>query len=297
MRLLSDAKYLHSRLSALKNVGVLSNMLEIVVQEKRLPGAKVPSSPSYLPPPRPHSPRQPSSSPLSNPNHNQHQQPPNQNQAQSQQKATTSQRLKGLLSRSTSGSWGANFPPAKEKETPNPNPNSANANGNGNAEASPRASSSSIRDGSELKRSASGSGFRHFEAPGSPLPPLPPTPSALAARGSSELLPPGGGATSPNPLSVTPSPSPSPAPPPPPPEKEKGKDEDEDGQGQVLEGQGEGEGETRLEASYGPENGGVESKEMDTDMDKNTQQTLTEEAVTVPSPPGEGREESQPIQS
>ncbi|EEB91215.1 hypothetical protein MPER_10460, partial [Moniliophthora perniciosa FA553] len=83
MRLLADAKYLHSKLSGLKNVGGLNNMLEIVIQEKRLPQAQAKNAP---PTPTRSATSPPPMAPVNS--------------------TSTSQRLKGLLSgRSTSSSF------------------------------------------------------------------------------------------------------------------------------------------------------------------------------------------------
>ncbi|KAF8077733.1 vacuolar protein sorting-associated protein 54 [Lyophyllum atratum] len=50
-RLLADAKYLHQKLSALKNVGTPSGMLVTVISEKSLPRSQQPSSPAPVPTP------------------------------------------------------------------------------------------------------------------------------------------------------------------------------------------------------------------------------------------------------
>ncbi|GLB34735.1 putative vps54-like protein [Lyophyllum shimeji] len=50
-RLLEDAKYLHQKLSALKNVGAPSGMLVTVISEKSLPRSQQPSSPPPVPTP------------------------------------------------------------------------------------------------------------------------------------------------------------------------------------------------------------------------------------------------------
>ncbi|KAG7092659.1 hypothetical protein E1B28_008996 [Marasmius oreades] len=158
VRLLADAKYLHSRLSALKNVGGLSNMLEIVVQEKRLPGAKVPSSPSFPMSPPPHPYPQTKSPPA----------PP----------ASASQRLKGLL-RSTSismqpqtrrvSSQSSNSALGlTEVEEPTPLDTMTTSTETKAEEVRSPGPSTLQRTGS----SASGSGFREFEAPPSPVPPV-----------------------------------------------------------------------------------------------------------------------------
>ncbi|KAL0057921.1 hypothetical protein AAF712_015425, partial [Marasmius tenuissimus] len=181
--LLTDAKYLHTRLSSLKNVGKLSTMLEIVVQEKRLPGAKVPSSPSFGPP----NPSSPQPSPQ-----------------QQQGKATTSQRLKGLLSgRSVSGSWG--------KQTASSGQGQGQGNGAPPVEDAMgrRASSSSLVEGVPPPLGRSDSGFRSFEAPASPVPPHLANPDSGVSTPTSNQ---GLGTPTLNPMAVELSPSPSPVP-------------------------------------------------------------------------------------
>ncbi|KAF9265568.1 Vps54-domain-containing protein [Marasmius fiardii PR-910] len=170
VRLLADAKYLHSRLSALKNVGGLSNMLEIVVQEKRLPGAKVPSSPSFPMSPPPHSYPQSKSPPPAPPG------------TTSTATTSASQRLKGLL-RSTSMSV---QPQARKVSSSNSN----SVSGTPEVEEPSMISTTAITttpstNGSETKvesvrsigpgtlerTGSTGSGFKEYEAPPSPVPP------------------------------------------------------------------------------------------------------------------------------
>ncbi|KAG5654120.1 hypothetical protein H0H81_007172 [Sphagnurus paluster] len=123
-RLLADAKYLHQKLSALKNVGTPSGMLVTVISEKSIPRTAVPTSPA--PPPVPVPTR---ASTLG---------------------ATANQRLKGLLSgRSSSASVEKALPPPTRSSTlaspaqpprpASPAPLPSHANGeNGSTSTSPQ---------------------------------------------------------------------------------------------------------------------------------------------------------------
>ncbi|KAK7054653.1 hypothetical protein VNI00_003116 [Paramarasmius palmivorus] len=159
MRLLADAKYLHSKLSGLKNVGGLNNMLEIVIQEKRLPQAQVKNAPLT-----------PTRSTTS---------PPPINAINS---TSTSQRLKGLLSgRSTSASFDKPQPPPPPPQaTPTPPTSRPQTPQRQLSDASPRVPGKDVANG-VITGIVNGTGANaNSKANGdtTPLPPLPPEASA-----------------------------------------------------------------------------------------------------------------------
>ncbi|ESK84905.1 garp complex component [Moniliophthora roreri MCA 2997] len=163
MRLLADAKYLHSRLSGLKNVGGLSNMLEIVIQEKRLTQAQAKNAPP--------TPTRSATSP-----------PP----MATVNSTSTSQRLKGLLSgRSTSSSFEKpQPPPPPQQATPTPPTSRPQTPQRQSLDASPPLPGKDVANG-VITGTVNGTGASttaKINGDTSPLPPLPPEASADGDR-------------------------------------------------------------------------------------------------------------------
>jgi len=146
LSLLADARYLHQKLSALKNVGRPSGMLETVVKERPIP--RPPGSPAQTPM---------RSSSLMSP-------------TTSGQPSTATQRLKGLLSGRSSTLMVEKALPSPSLQGPSSPRSTSPIPVNGSPSASPRPSLSQTP--SQMDVLSNGTS-RTPSRPGSPLPPIP----------------------------------------------------------------------------------------------------------------------------